>query len=231
MVQTRQAIESLRGPGVEAAVAAQIAWSQVTADQGRSVLPAIPAPLRARYHRGRHLARERFRLASPIPAARSAEQSAADPRRFQLAAPQGRAAAREASAPLTAGMEGAYSSSLALWRRARDNDELLAAPKRGRRAKAVDPLVQRITVLEREIRKLAARAERAFALVAFFVQSHNTQMPHAAFAGQTPDEMHSGSAPNLGSELAAGRTKAREHRLATNRALSCGRCSQSAIPQ
>ena len=73
--------------------------------------------------------------------------------------------------------------------------------------------------------------ERVRTLVAFFVESHNTQMPHAAFAGQTPDEMHSGSAPNLVAELADARTKARERRLATNRALSCGRCSQSAIPQ
>ena len=62
-------------------------------------------------------------------------------------------------------------------------------------------------------------------LVAFFVEAHNTQMPHSAFRGQTPDEMSLGSAANLSDELAAARKKARERRLALNRAASCHRCA------
>ena len=33
--------------------------------------------------------------------------------------------------------------------------------------------------------------------VAFYVDPHNTQMPHAAFSGQTPDEMYFGTAAKL----------------------------------
>jgi transposase InsO family protein len=61
-------------------------------------------------------------------------------------------------------------------------------------------------------------------LVAFFVNAHNTQMPHSAFRGQTPDEMYLGTAPNLVTELAAARAGARERRLAANRSASCARC-------
>jgi len=72
--------------------------------------------------------------------------------------------------------------------------------------------------------------EHVRALVAFFVESHNTRMPHAAFAGQTPDEMHCGSALNLVTELTEARTKVRQLRFAANRALSCARCSQTVVP-
>jgi len=34
-------------------------------------------------------------------------------------------------------------------------------------------------------------------LIAFYVEQHNTVVPHAAFAGQTPDEMYFGTAANL----------------------------------
>jgi hypothetical protein len=41
--------------------------------------------------------------------------------------------------------------------------------------------------------------DRLRTLVAFFVEVHNTQMPHAAFAGHTPDEMYlDGSQPGDG---------------------------------
>jgi transposase InsO family protein len=36
--------------------------------------------------------------------------------------------------------------------------------------------------------------ERLRVLMALFVEEHNTQMPHWAFAGQTPDEMYFGTA-------------------------------------
>ena len=66
--------------------------------------------------------------------------------------------------------------------------------------------------------------ERLRILVAFFVEQHNTQMPHSAFSGQTPDEMYFGTAADLPAELAAARSKAREERLAANRAMSCNQC-------
>lgn len=67
--------------------------------------------------------------------------------------------------------------------------------------------------------------ERVRSLVAFFVDAHNSQMPHAAFRGQTPDEIYFGTAPDLTANLADARIKARERRLATNRGASCARCT------
>jgi len=73
--------------------------------------------------------------------------------------------------------------------------------------------------------------ERVRTLVAFFVDEHNTKMPHAAFRGQTPDEVFFGTAPNLSAELDVARTKARELRLAANRSASCDRCATAAGPE
>lgn len=72
--------------------------------------------------------------------------------------------------------------------------------------------------------------ERVRSLVAFFVDAHNAQMPHAAFRGQTPDEMYFGTAPDLTAGLADARMKARERRLATNRGASCARCTMPPEP-
>jgi len=66
--------------------------------------------------------------------------------------------------------------------------------------------------------------ERLRTLVAFYVEQHNAQMPHAAFSGQTPDEIYFGTAANLPAELAAARGQARDSRLAANRALACEAC-------
>jgi transposase InsO family protein len=66
--------------------------------------------------------------------------------------------------------------------------------------------------------------ERMRTLVAFFIEQYNTQMPHPAFSGQTPDEMYFGTAVDLPAELAAARSKAREERLAANRAMFCNQC-------
>jgi putative transposase len=66
--------------------------------------------------------------------------------------------------------------------------------------------------------------ERLRALVELNVDQHNTQMLHAAFHGQTPDEMYFGTTANLPAELAAARKQARTARLASNRAMSCDRC-------
>jgi transposase len=63
--------------------------------------------------------------------------------------------------------EGLYSSHLATWRQARARGELSgrAPKKRGPQAKPADPNAKHILRLEREIRRLRARAERAEALV------------------------------------------------------------------
>ncbi len=72
--------------------------------------------------------------------------------------------------------------------------------------------------------------ERVRTLVAF-VDEHNTKMPHAAFRGQTPNEVFFGTAPNLWVELDVARTKASELRLAANRSASSGRCATAAGPE
>ena len=67
-------------------------------------------------------------------------------------------------------------------------------------------------------------------LIAFFVEEHNAKMPHSAFTGQTPDEMYLGTANSLPDELVVARGKARERRLALNRAVSCHRCAPATGP-
>jgi putative transposase len=66
--------------------------------------------------------------------------------------------------------------------------------------------------------------ERLRVLVAFFIEQYNTQLPHSAFCGQTPDEMYFGTAVHLPTQLAAARSKARAERLAANRAMTCNQC-------
>jgi hypothetical protein len=61
-------------------------------------------------------------------------------------------------------------------------------------------------------------------LIAFYVEQHNTMVPHAAFAGQTPDEMYFGRGDHVPGELAAGHARARAARLKSNRELACGVC-------
>ena len=62
---------------------------------------------------------------------------------------------------------GLYSSHLVTWRRQRDAGELagLAPRKRGRKAAAKNPLADEVARLERELRRMTARAERAEGLV------------------------------------------------------------------
>jgi putative transposase len=61
-------------------------------------------------------------------------------------------------------------------------------------------------------------------LVAYYVEQHNTVVPHAAFAGHTPDEMYFARGDHVPGELAAGHARARAARLTSNRQLSCGAC-------
>jgi transposase InsO family protein len=61
-------------------------------------------------------------------------------------------------------------------------------------------------------------------LIAFYVEQHNSVIPHAAFAGQTPDEMYFAKGEQVPADLAAARARARQERLAANRALTCQAC-------
>ena len=63
--------------------------------------------------------------------------------------------------------EGVYSSNLTTWRAQRRTGELggLAPKKRGPVPKAKNPLAAKVAVLEREVTRYKARAERAEALV------------------------------------------------------------------
>ena len=47
---------------------------------------------------------------------------------------------------------------------------------------------------------------RVRALVDFYVNEHNTKMPHPAFGGQTPDEMFFGTGTEVSEELALAKT-------------------------
>jgi putative transposase len=74
---------------------------------------------------------------------------------------------------------------------------------------------------------------RVRALVQFYVNEHNTKMPHPAFGGQTPDETFFGTGAKVPEELALAKTNARAGRLATNRAMSGERClgQQATLPE
>ena len=61
-------------------------------------------------------------------------------------------------------------------------------------------------------------------LVAFYVDEHNTRLPHSAFRGQTPDEMYFGTAEHIPAELETERKAARQARLKTNREATCTTC-------
>ena len=61
-------------------------------------------------------------------------------------------------------------------------------------------------------------------LIAFYVTAHNEVMPHAAFDGQTPDEMYFGTGDAVAAELVIARKTAREDRIESNRAARCGLC-------
>ena len=63
-------------------------------------------------------------------------------------------------------------------------------------------------------------------LVTFYVEQHNKHLPHAAFHGQTPDEMYFGTGADIPKQLAAAKVAARQARLAGNRAVRCQRCSE-----
>jgi putative transposase len=61
-------------------------------------------------------------------------------------------------------------------------------------------------------------------LVAYYVQQHNSVVPHFAFQAQTPDETYLGTGASVPFDLKENRATARAARSSSNRALSCDRC-------
>ena len=66
-------------------------------------------------------------------------------------------------------------------------------------------------------------------LIGFYVDQHNTHLPHSAFRGQTPDEMYFGTGMCIPEELDAARKIARQSRMEVNRATSCTMCQPSVL--
>ena len=61
-------------------------------------------------------------------------------------------------------------------------------------------------------------------LVKFYVEEHNTRLPHSAFRGQIPDEMYFGTGGDVSDELENARKKARLKRMEENRRETCAAC-------
>jgi len=67
-------------------------------------------------------------------------------------------------------------------------------------------------------------------LASFYVAEHNRKMSHAAFHGQTPDEVYFGRGDHVPDQLADARRLARQARLETNRNVSCEACRIEPAP-
>ena len=61
-------------------------------------------------------------------------------------------------------------------------------------------------------------------LVEFFVGEYNSELPHSAFRGQTPDEMYFGGGERVPEQLEKEKRAARLARMEANRAASCATC-------
>ena len=57
------------------------------------------------------------------------------------------------------------------------------------------------------------------------MRAHNETIPHAAFNGQTPDEMYFGNGDAVVIDLAAARVRARQERMKANRMAAYGVCA------
>ena len=66
--------------------------------------------------------------------------------------------------------------------------------------------------------------------VQFYIDEHNTRLPHSAFSGQTPDEMYFGTGDHVPNELESARKAARAARLSAHRSLSCPVCEDE-VPE
>jgi len=111
---------------------------------------------------------------SPAPSVPVVDSEVALPRRRSFSAEFKLQILAEADACTESGEVGAllrrhglYSSHLTDWRRQRDEGALtaLAPRKRGRKTAAKNPLAAEVARLEREVKRLTARAERAERLV------------------------------------------------------------------
>jgi len=82
--------------------------------------------------------------------------------------------------------EGLYSSHLTTWRKQRENGELngLAPKKRGRKAKPINPLTQKVRELEAENRKLKKQLDKAETIISF-------QKKLSEMLGISPDQKES----------------------------------------
>jgi putative transposase len=68
-------------------------------------------------------------------------------------------------------------------------------------------------------------------LIGFYVNEHNTRLPHSAFQGQTPDEMYLGTGSHIPELLEAARKAARQVRREVNNKKTCPNCEPfTAIP-
>jgi len=61
-------------------------------------------------------------------------------------------------------------------------------------------------------------------LIAFYIEQHNTVMPHSAFLGQTPDEIYFATGDHVPAELKAAHQATQQRRLTENRAVRCRLC-------
>ena len=62
-------------------------------------------------------------------------------------------------------------------------------------------------------------------LIDFYVKQHNTQMPHHAFDGQTPDEVYFDQVDRVRDRLTAARHHARRARMEEDRRELCRVCA------
>ena len=61
-------------------------------------------------------------------------------------------------------------------------------------------------------------------LVTFYVEEHNTRLPHSAFRGQTPDEMYFATGSEVPRQLEIAKKASREARMEVNQNNSCRTC-------
>ena len=66
-------------------------------------------------------------------------------------------------------------------------------------------------------------------LIGFYVNEHNTRLPHSAFQGQTPDEMYLGTGSHIPELLEAARKAARQVRRDVNGKNTCATCEQLTV--
>jgi len=66
-------------------------------------------------------------------------------------------------------------------------------------------------------------------LVAFYVEEHNSRLPHSAFRGQTPDEMYFGTGSHIPEQLEEAKAVARLERLDSNRRIRCEVCEPALV--